>query len=172
MATLLGAAAVLWVSSRLTWWYSESAGAAAPVTVNGAAHAPALLPLAVLAVAGVAGVVATSGLARRVVGVLLALAGLAAGLVGLDGVSEVSGPQPAGFPLTEILAGRLLAVAAGLALLIAGGILVRDGHRMPGLGSRYRAPATARRTQADDELDDKRLWQAMSDGEDPTTRDD
>lgn len=176
MVTLLGAAAVLWVSSRLTWWYSASTGIAAPVTSDGAQHTPALLPLAVLAVAGVAGVLATSGWARRVVGALLALAGLAAGWTGIDGVSEVLGPRPRGFPLAEVLAGRLLAVLAGIAMIIAGVVLVRVGHRMPGLGSRYRAPAAARtargRAPNGDEPDDKWLWQALSDGQDPTTRDD
>jgi uncharacterized membrane protein (TIGR02234 family) len=176
VGALLGAAAVLWVSSRLTWWYSASTGITAPVAEDGAQRTPALVPLAVLAVAGVAGVVATSGWARRVVGALLVLAGLAAGWAGVAGAAEVFGARPEGFPLAEVLAGRLLAVLAGVALIISGAVLVRVGHRMPGLGAGYRAPAAARtarnRARNGDEPDDKRLWQALSDGEDPTTRDD
>jgi hypothetical protein len=54
---------------------------------------------------------------------------------------------------------------AGLMLLLVGALLVARGHRMPRLGARYRTPGAARQT-----IDpDRRWWQALDEGEDPTT---
>lgn len=144
---LLGAAALLWISSMMTW---------AP----GVTGASALVPLALLALAGIAGVLATSGWARRVVGVLLALAGPAAAWMGLE---SAFGQVEIGF--TGLLA-RLLAVLAGVAFLGAGALLVSAGHRMPKLGGNYQTPSAAK----DNESAEKQLWRALSEGDDPTMK--
>lgn len=136
-ALLLGASAALWGSSRLPW----------------AGDAPAaLVPLALLALAGIAGVLATSGWARRAVGVVIVLAGVAASWTGVDG----------GFG--HGFWARLVALLAALALVVAGVVLVRSGHRMPKLGGSYQTPAAARGS----ETPDKELWRALSEGQDPT----
>jgi hypothetical protein len=145
---LLASSVALWGSSKMEW----------AAKVPGADRAPALVPLALLALAGIAGVLATSGWARRVVGMLLALAGLAAGWTGLDGAFG-QGQTTA----TALLA-RGLTVLAALAILGAGVMLVRSGHRMPKLGGSYQTPAAAK----GDETPDKQLWRALSEGKDPT----
>ncbi|WP_341770900.1 Trp biosynthesis-associated membrane protein [Actinocrispum wychmicini] len=136
-ALLLVGSAALWGSSRLSW------GGGVPTS---------LVPLALLALAGIAGVLATSGWARRVVGGVVVLAGVAAGWAGLDG------------GLGHGLWARVVALLAALALVVAGVVLVRSGHRMPRLGARYQTPAAARAN----ETPEKELWRALSEGQDPT----
>jgi hypothetical protein len=161
---LLGAAA-LWGASRLTWFVTERDAGVRGVVLDeatGAQRAVALVPLAVLAVAGVAGLVATGGWARRVLGGVLGLAGLAACWVAVDGL-RTSG-YPDGAPVGEILAGRGLAAVGGL-LILSGGVLgLRMSSRVPRLGGKYSAPT--KKPVARDP--DTELWQALSDGEDPT----
>lgn len=112
-----------------------------------------MIPLALLALAGIAGVLATSGWPRRIVGVLLALAGFAACWLAVNGA----------FAAGQALWGRVLALLAGLAVVVAGVLLVRAGHKMPRLGAKYDAPGKAK--QPDGE---KELWSALSEGKDPT----
>jgi hypothetical protein len=145
---LLGAAAALWGSSRMTW----STG------VLGADRVPALVPLALLALAAIAGILATSGWPRRLIGVLLALAGVAAGFSALDGAFDQGQSTAVG------LLARGLALLGGIVLIGAGGLLVRVGHRMPRLGANYQTPAAAKGA----ETPDKELWRALSEGNDPT----
>ncbi|SFB37071.1 trp region conserved hypothetical membrane protein [Amycolatopsis marina] len=164
-ALLLGAAA-LWGSSRLIWFAEERDGGVRGIvldTATGAQRAGALVPIAVLAVAGVAGMVATGGWPRRVLGVLLGLAGVAACWLAVDGL-RTSG-YPDGAPVGEILAGRGLAAAGGILVVLGGLLGVRKAARMPRLGARYSAPQ--REPVARDP--DTELWQALSDGEDPTS---
>lgn len=161
---LLGAAA-LWGASRLTWFVTERDAGVRGVVLDeatGAQRAVALVPLAVLAVAGVAGLIATAGWARRVLGGVLGLAGLAACWVAVDGLHLSDYPE--GAPVAEILTGRGLAAAGGL-LVVAGGVLgLRMSSRVPRLGGKYSAPT--KKPVARDP--DTELWQALSDGEDPT----
>jgi hypothetical protein len=157
VAALVLAAAALWGSSRLTWFAEDrDAGVRGIVhyTENGAQLAGSLVPLALLALAGVAGMVATGGWFRRVLGGLLALGGLAACWAGIDGFGHASG-----FPF-----GPLVAVLGGI-LMISGGLLgIKGASRMPRLGTRYAAPAT-KRVARDPDVE---LWEALSEGEDPT----
>ncbi|MGA6166783.1 Trp biosynthesis-associated membrane protein [Amycolatopsis magusensis] len=157
IVVLLGLGALaLWGASRLTWFErprSDLPGVP-PQVVTGADHLPALVPLAVLVAAGVAGLVATSGWARRVVALVLAGTGLAACLVVLLNLG--GGPR---------LAGWGLAVLGGLLVLAGGGLGVREAGRLPRLGAKYSAPGGKRPARdADTEL-----WDALSDGRDPTT---
>ncbi|WP_106178163.1 Trp biosynthesis-associated membrane protein [Prauserella shujinwangii] len=165
-ALLLGAAA-LWASSRLVW-FAESADGGVRGTVlrtqTGAERSGALIPLAVLALAGVAGMVATGGWPRRLLGGVLVAAGVAACWVALSGLRF--GGHPEGAPVAEMYAAHGLAVAGG-ALIVVGGLLgLRKAGRMPRLGAKYSAPG-AKRAERDPGTE---LWDALSDGEDPTTR--
>jgi hypothetical protein len=157
-ALVLGAAA-LWGSSRITWFAEDrDAGVRGIVhyTQNGAQLAGSLVPLALLALAGVAGMVATGGWPRRALGVVLALGGVAGCWAGIDGFGHAGG----------LPYGPLVAVLGGI-LILAGGLLgIKAASRMPRLGTRYAAPGT-KRVARDPDVE---LWEALSEGEDPTTR--
>jgi hypothetical protein len=163
-ALLLGAQA-LWGASRLTWFAEFRDGGVRGTVLyreTGEQRATALVPLALLALAGVAGVIATGGWARRVLGVVLALAGVAAVWSGVNGVRF--GGYAAGLPVPEMLLGRGLAVLGGI-LAAAGGLAaVKGAGKAARLGAKYAAPAT--RKKAPDP--DTELWDALSEGEDPT----
>ncbi|WP_410609683.1 Trp biosynthesis-associated membrane protein [Amycolatopsis sp. lyj-109] len=163
-ALLLGALA-LWGASRLTWFAEFRDGGVRGTVLyreTGEQRASALVPLALLALAGVAGLVATGGWARRVLGVVLALAGLAAIWIGVAGV-RFSGYAD-GLPVTQMLLGRALAVVAGI-LVAAGGLAaVKGAGRATRLGAKYAAPATRKKVRDPD----VQLWDALSEGEDPT----
>ncbi len=163
-ALLLGALA-LWGASRLTWFAEFRDGGVRGTVLyreTGEQRATALVPLALLALAGVAGVIATGGWARRVLGVVLALAGVAAVWAGVAGV-RFSG-FAAGLPVTEMLLGRGLAVLGGI-LVAAGGLAaVKGAAETARLGTKYAAPATRKKVRDPD----AELWEALSEGEDPT----
>ncbi|WP_052020505.1 Trp biosynthesis-associated membrane protein [Actinokineospora spheciospongiae] len=152
---LVLSAAGLWGSSYLTWSTSigtvPGTGAATSADVPVSAALPSVVPLAVLALAGVAGVLALGPVPRRVAGALLA----AAGLVPVwQAVAGTGGAVPA----------RLAVAVAGLVMAAAGGVLLIRGARLPRMGARYAAPGAAKESARTD--DD--LWQALSEGEDPT----
>lgn len=163
---LLLASAALWGSSRLTWLADYRDTGVRGVLLHtepGAQQAGALVPLAVLALAAVAGLVAAGRWARRALAVLIGAAGAAACALAAAGL-DLGGGQP-DYPLGAILAGRGLAAAAGLLLLAAAVLVLRHAARMPGMGARYDSPAAASRRDPDTEL-----WDALSQGEDPTAR--
>ncbi|MGH3623115.1 MAG: Trp biosynthesis-associated membrane protein [Sciscionella sp.] len=168
VAAALGAGALLlWGSSRLAWtWQLRLVPGGGPVAEErtGAEQETALVPLAVLAVAAVAAAVATGGWPRRLVGVLVVLAGLAALWAVAHELGGVFGDHPPDYPTARLLLGRTLAALGGLSLLTGGVLLVRAAATLPRLGAAYSAPGTARRP-ADE---DRRLWEALSEGEDPT----
>lgn len=169
LALLLGAG-LLWLASRLTWFATHRelpVRGTVPHLVDGAQQAPGLIGLAVLAVAGIAGVVATSGWARRVLGGLLVLAGAGAVWLGAGDLPALFGTHPADYPRGEIILSHTLAALGGLVIIVAGAMVAVRGARMPRLGGSYQAPAAARRNRDPD----KEMWQALSEGEDPTARD-
>ncbi|WP_216208274.1 Trp biosynthesis-associated membrane protein [Amycolatopsis aidingensis] len=168
MAGLLLGAAALWGASRLTWFAEHrAAGVRGTVlhTETGAQAAGALVPLAVLALAGVAGMVATGGWPRRVLGGALVLAGLAACWVAVNGLRTDGYPDGVpGAEIAEIYAGHGLAACGGLLVVVAGVLGLRGATRMPRMGAKYSAPA-AKRSAVEHDYD---LWDALSDGRDPT----
>lgn len=160
---LLAGAVALWVATRLTWTTAvevrPGSGARIPVRHSGGDQVPALIPLALLALAGIAGTVAVGGWPRRVVGALLALAG--AGTLLLAVLAGAASTGESLFPWA-----RTVAALGGVLVLAAGAAVVRWSDRMPRLGSAYQA-GPAREPAKDP---DSELWQALSQGEDPTTR--
>jgi uncharacterized membrane protein (TIGR02234 family) len=180
----LGLASVaLWSSSRLVWlradFHSPLRGQLT-LTTTGAQLKPELVGLALFALAGIAGLVAVRGWARRLVALLLGLAGVWAVWLAVDwllgatpgslgDVVVPAGAVPAGAvpdgPLSRTSA-PLLVLAAGALVVIAAVFMVRWAEGMPGLGSRYAAPAAARRSP------DREggWWHALDEGQDPTVR--
>jgi hypothetical protein len=149
----------------LTWFAEfQDAGVRGVVlySENGAQRAGVLVPLALLALAGVAGMVATGGWPRRILAVVLMLGGVAACWVGIDGL-RFSGYAD-GLPVVQMLLGRGLAVLGGILVVVGGLSAVKGAGRMPRLGARYSTPG-AQRAARDPDVE---LWEALSDGEDPT----
>lgn len=145
VALLLLAAVALWGASAMSWDASADR--------SGGDVVPALTPLALLCLAAIAAVVALSGWVRRVLGVVVLLAGAAAAFQGVD----ADGP----------LTGRGLVLLGALLAVLAGVLLVVRGSAMPRLGGGYQTPGAAKRT-ADPE---RELWNALERGDDPTERD-
>jgi len=183
----LGLAAVaLWVSSALVWYRVTAEvplRGAVPVTFSGEQVRPVLGGAAPVALAGIAAVLALSGPVRRILGALLAALG---GWVAAEAVFVMFGPSPLagesiapafplpppGIPLDAlrhqplvVTPAPLLAVFAGCALLVAGGLMVREEPRLPRFGARFSAPD---RTHGPSPDRDRSWWEALDAGEDPT----
>ena len=168
-AGLAVAAAALWAAAALPWVLVRSAGRPA-LELTGAVLVPALTGIALVALAGIAGIVATAGLVRRVLGWLLAAAALA---VVTTTVPVVFGDPLAGVPpedlpggarAVELTAAPLLAAAAAVVLVAVGLAVAAREPRLPRLGARYSATARSRAGQDPD----RRAWQDLDDGRDPT----
>lgn len=167
MGLLALAALLLWVSSLMTWsWTQHSDPLTGVVTsrLTGSEREAALIPLSLLSLASIAAVVATGGLVRRIAGGVVFLVGVGTVWLAFDGAHEVFDTHPSAYPFVTIVSGHGLAALAGLTVTLAGVLLVRSGHRMPRLGGRYQAPAQAKRA-ADP---DQELWRALDSGSDPT----
>jgi len=176
----------LWLATRLVWLRTDFLSplrGALTVDSTGADVRPELGAIALVAVAAGAAVVATSGWPRRLVGGLVAAAGGWA--VWLASVWPLTPPAPGrdagatgnlaavpAHPPTDAVvvglpvrtAAPLLAVAAGVLLVVAAIGLVYWANAMPRLGARYAAPGTDRRTPDRD----SQWWNALDAGEDPT----
>ena len=174
-AAALGAAAVLpWARAA----FRVPLRGIVAVQVDGAALVPVLGPLALLALAAVAATLATAGWPRRVLGLLVVLAAVpvARGAVSVPDPGEVAeaaaGKLPArAEPVGDVVvlaAGPVLAVGGAVLLATAGAALALSGRRMPGLGARYRTPAARRVTPRGPADPDRRWWDALDAGEDPT----
>lgn len=182
VGALLLSAVALWASGRLTWidvprGLTRNGRLADDVT--GAQLLTALTPLALFALAAVAATLATGGRLRRVFGLLV----LAVGAWALYAVVETAregadridwsgwapgyGSGPA-VPASTWL-GPSVAVAGAVLLVGAGTLLVARGRLLPRMGAKYSAPEGGgrRRQNAQPRPD---LWQALSQGDDPTTR--
>lgn len=167
---VLGAGA-LWLASSLTWSWSRELTplrGSVVVTQKGGEVSPSLVPLALVALAAVAAVLAIGGWGRRLVGALVGIAGLAAVWAGVTDVSTVFAAHPAGYPVSQVFIGHAAAVLAGLLLVAAAVVVVREAARLPRLGGGYQTPSVAKRRKDPD----TELWQALSEGRDPTANDD
>jgi uncharacterized membrane protein (TIGR02234 family) len=176
---LLAAAAALWGSAKLDWVATpveKAAGPAAPEVVTGGTAVPALVPLAVLSLAAIAAGIATGVRLRRVVGVLVVVMGVALAVLAARGASAAHAPEltntltqagaKAGMATArlEVPVARALAAFAALADVAAGVLLVGRARVIPRMGAKY-----SRKPSPPDA--DKELWDALSDGADPTAED-
>ena len=177
---LLAVVAMLlaWGSSALDWFTQQYRTPFTGDTTQGATGAvvrPELVPLALAALAAVAAVLATRGWFRRVVGVFIVLAGA---LLAWRTAGWLLGPQqfdftpnlppgsaPAG-PREGNPLGAALGVLGAVVFVAAGVLVVGRAGRMPEMGAKYAAPGEARRRRSPDP--DKRLWDALDEGDDPT----
>jgi hypothetical protein len=170
------AAALLWGSSAMYWVGQRYRTPFSGETTSGATGSmlrPELVPLALATLAAIAAVLATGGWLRRLIGLLIVAEG---GLLIWRTVDwhvggwfaylpdqVPPGSIPTG-PFGANPAGPLLMSIAGAALVVAGLLVMLRTHRMPTMGARYSAPG-ARRVSPDP---DKRMWDALDGGEDPT----
>ncbi|WP_092600473.1 Trp biosynthesis-associated membrane protein [Actinopolyspora xinjiangensis] len=173
---MLAAAVGLWAASSLVWTrqrYRTPFSGDDVARVTGEALRPELAPLALATLAAIAAVLATGGLLRRVIGLVIVLEAVLLGwrlfdwLVGPAGVSEVPGSPPGSRPLEvrEVLPyAPALMGASALVLLLCGAAVLFAARRMPAMGSKYSAPAEARETRDPD----RRLWEDLDEGRDPT----
>jgi uncharacterized membrane protein (TIGR02234 family) len=176
---LVAAAAALWGSAKLAWVAApvEKPGALhTPEVATGGTAVPVLVPLAVLSLAAIAAAVATGVRLRRVVGGLVVVLGVVLGVLAARG----AGAQPADVAETlaktgrasvslatarlEVPFARALAAFAALADIAAGVLLMLRARAIPRMGAKYsRKPAPPDA--------DKQLWDALSEGSDPTAGD-
>lgn len=166
------AAVLLWGASMVTWGsqrFRTPFSGDVTYSATGATVRPELVPVALAALASIAAVLAAGRWLRRVLGVVFCLAG--ALLVWRDvdraPMSAYPGVPAGSTPIGAVSAsplGPLLLVVAAVALIGAGVLIVRYAGRLPEMGAKYSAPGAKRRA-----LDpDKRLWDALDEGHDPT----
>lgn len=184
---LLVAAALIWAGSRFTWVTATTVDdlrGTRTTGLKGSTWAAELVPLALVALAAVAAVLAVRGWVLRVVAVLVVLVGVASVLPAVRLLTGSAPPDRARALLDSGSAqvststsapGALLVVVGGLLLLLGGGLLLRAPGRARGLSDRYQTPAVRRERAAavadgdvDGELTERRLWDALDAGEDPT----
>ena len=180
---LLISAGALWVASRLPWVSVTSFdGLTHPetATLNGAAWSTALLPMAVLLAAAALAALAARGWLLRMVALLMAVISLALGYLGVSLIvmPDVAprGAALAGVPIASLvdseryLPGAVLTIVAALGALVAAVLLLRaaltrDRTSDPSL--KYAAPGAVSGS-AQDPLSERSMWDALSEGRDPT----
>ncbi|RJO69212.1 TIGR02234 family membrane protein [Nocardia panacis] len=192
-ALLAAAAALLWLSSRMTWVTVHSADGLTEPRVHhlaGATWFGALTPLALVLLAAIAAALATRGWLRRLVGVLVALVAAVAAVPGfalLMGKATAERAKtlaelPARAEVTDLQTSALAAVVSlfgAAAALAAAALLARMSERAARLSGKYdnpvfrRAAASARVRDAEagaapDRLAERVLWDALDAGADPT----
>lgn len=178
---LLAGAGTSWVAGMLTWFSVEVPTATRGTvgsSVTGAQIQPTVTAVAAVLLAAVAATVALSGIARRVLGVLVALAGVAAGWTTVARVAAPptpaelvsaraglnTGGQPVGTSAVSTAAGPWVALAAAVLAVAAGVLLVVRERRMARLGARYAAPGSS----AEPSDPDRAAWEQLDGGDDPT----
>ncbi len=190
LLSLLLAAGALWGASSLTWVEVPrglTVDGRMADDLTGADLVSWPVPLALLALAAVPALPALPGTGRRLLGVLLVLVGAWAAVLALNGGAYdiawsgwAPGYEGAG-ESSRTPWGPAAAVVGGVAMLTAGAVAAWRGPAMPRMGAKYSAPTSARRsasaqdgadgtahdTARDDEAD---LWNALTEGEDPTAR--
>ncbi|AOS62769.1 Tryptophan-associated transmembrane protein [Actinoalloteichus hymeniacidonis] len=175
---LVLSAGLLWAGTLLPWLVLPSVVDGVPlVLLTGGDTAGWLVPLALLALAAIAALVSLGGLPRRIVGGVLVVAGavvLWASIVGGDGemsseLTSFSGSliEQAVDEPPAILLGRVAAGAGGVLLAVVGCWTVLRGPVLPTMGSRY----SRRRTERRPTDPQRRLWDTLDEGTDPTEGD-
>lgn len=172
---LVALGGLAWLATGRTWARVDLATQGLPpdtVEATGRDAAPLAAALAIVVLTSALAVLATRGRVRRAIGVLVVLLGLGGAVVCLTAAGATTdaldrlvqdspaytGSLPDGVETTPW---RLLAAVPLLLAALLGVVVVRLGHRWPGMGGRYEAPA-ARREVEDDP------WKALDEGRDPT----
>ena len=193
LLVLAGAAAVAGAGS-LTWWHQQHLDALAgsiSTTATGSQTDALLVPTALVGLAGFGAALATTGLLRRLVGLLLLVGGGVTAVLAIVGATSaparlltaLSRPAESSSAPTLSPFGAVLGVLGGLAIAIAGVLLLLGYGARRALGSRYDAP-TSRRARAaaepadpsaghavdpaDDADASAQWWKALDAGLDPT----
>ena len=121
----------------------------------------------IIGFAGLAGVIGSRGWLRRIVGVVVAIAGIAlcASAVRFLSMMTVGSPTPGGVSgsgdqnvVTVLTVWPVVAMVAGLLLLVGGLLTTAVGHRWPTLGAGYERKSAQPRD----------AWEALDAGLDPT----
>lgn len=186
-ALLVIAAGTLWGASRMTWVSATSAdglGIDRALELSGARWVPALTPFALALLAAVAAAFAVRGLALRIVAIAVAAVAVAAVIPAIQ--LWTGGADPESVARVEELPDRATVTAvetAGTAplLVVLGAVLAlcaaialwRTPRESSGLSSKYDAPAARReaairRSEKDEPVTERVLWDALDAGEDPT----
>lgn len=185
--TLLVASVLIWAGSRFTWVTATAVDdlrGTRTTGLKGSTWAAELVPLALVALAAVAAVLAVRGWLLWVVAVLVALVGVAAVVPAVRLLVGTAPPERARALLdtgsaqvttSSSAPGALLVALGGVLLVLAGGLLLGAPGVARGLSDRYQTPAVRRERAAavaegelDGELTERRLWDALDAGEDPT----
>jgi uncharacterized membrane protein (TIGR02234 family) len=189
---LLVASALIWAGSRFTWVSATTVDdlrGTRTTGLKGSTWAAELVPLALVALAAVAAVLAVRGWVLRVVAALVVLVGVASVVPAVRLLAGSASPDRARALLDSASAqvststsapGALLVGLGGLLMVLSGGLLLRAPGRARGLSDRYQTPAVRRERatavaeggvdegEADGELTERRIWDALDAGEDPT----
>lgn len=187
LLALLLAAALAWASSRVAWvrvTAVDDLRGTRTTTLTGGSWAPELSALALATLAAGAAVLAVRGWLLRVVAVLIAALGAAAAL---PAVQVLTGGAPAArartlldSPTAQLSAdtsavGPGLALGAAVLVVFAGFVVARAPRHGRGLSDRYQSPAVRREhavanpvDPAQDDVAQRRLWDALDAGQDPT----
>lgn len=175
VVTLLLGAGALWGASGLVWIdvpQGRTVDGRLADDFTGGELVPWPVPIALLALAAVAAALALRGMMRRLLGVLLAVVGGWTVYLATAGETReiawsgwAPGYEGGTAEPTWTFWGPAAAVAGGGLIALAGLVLAWRGHRMARMGAKYTAPGD-RRTASDP---DTELWDALSEGDDPTT---
>lgn len=180
---LIVSALGLWVASRLPWvsvGSSDGLGQPTTAVLNGAAWSSALLPLAVLLLAAALAGLAVRGWVLRLVAVLVAMVCL---LLGYLGVSLMVMPdiapraaELAGVPVMNLvaseryIAGAVLTLVAAVGALVGAALMMRAAATESRQATKYVAAAVLREAGSDGVMSERRMWDALDEGLDPTDR--
>ena len=180
---LIVSALGLWMASRLPWvsvGSSDGLGQPTTAVLNGAAWSSALLPLAVLLLAAALAGLAVRGWVLRLVAVLVAMVCL---LLGYLGVSLMVMPdiapraaELAGVPVMNLvaseryIAGAVLTLVAAVGALVGAALMMRAAATESRQATKYVAAAVLREAGSDGVMSERRMWDALDEGLDPTDR--
>lgn len=155
------AAGALWGSNALTWTGGQN-------PAKGSAAVPELSTMALLALAALAAMFAGGAWLKRCIGALVVLSACYLLYLALRGATPPPPPPAASHSTADpaqIPFARGLCGLAGLLELAAAAVLLLRPVGLPRMGSKY--SRSAEQAPADP---DQRMWQALSEGEDPTKR--
>ena len=181
---LIVSALGLWVASRLPWvsvGSSDGLGQPTTAVLNGAAWSSALLPLAVLLLAAALAGLAVRGWLLRVVAVLVALVCLLLGYLGVSlMVMRDVAPRAAelaGVPVMNLvasqrhIAGAVVTLVAAVGALVGAVLMMRAAATESRRATKYAAAAVLREGSSDGAMSERRMWDSLDEGLDPTARD-